>query len=1124
MEVTQAQYDAFIAQRDEAAKVLGTQTLTNNPNVTYGQILSPQELGSAAIIFSPELNAGATEIFDADTLNKIQTSVDFENRVKPYNKAPIEYDMYERHPEYMKQVDYFNSGEGQQRSQEVFAQGNYPDDYRPFEPQAPFGIEKAKKIAALGFEPSSELTFDNFGDQAGFRSKIGLAPRNLTKEDIKYIGDQYGLDGTYRYINPSDPSLGLVYKAKGSDEEQLINTPYVTAEDTYKFLINEVPAIAGDIALTVYGAKKFEPLLKGGANAAPGLFRRSGQVLGISGLSAVGAAGGDFLRLSAGLVAGAHDREFMDILKESGMIGSLAFAGTATIGMATNVIPKIWRNITGKDVPPEFFEKIDDLMRQARASEGGANPTKAKLVTSSDGVLYGNMGSVKEIQDGIALLAERTGKEFNQYNPTLASATGRLEAADLEMVFLKNADDPELAALYQQIKNGNQEVIDRFLQALNDEVGPNLATSGATGATTSQGIRNLVEQDVLAFEENSRAAVTNMRNNLIGAEDPAIAGQTLLKQVEDTKAGDSMFPRTRTRLNEIRENYIKPFNQAWSDALNNPQYADLTTGAGYTRTPATTWSKATKKESDQLLRSLDSKESKDILMQMLGTEGGAVLKRLQGLGKEGFENPNFTLQELNNARVVLNDFASNNPNLKGAVQYARNLERGIEKQINSLVDEGAKAQMEAQGIKVTKKSLREYKQNTGYGEDLKGAWANQKEAIQLSNTEIFRSLNQQQPEKVVDFLLGSSTSGSNVNTRVSQLMKVLRAEGSDEVLDIQKGIATYVQRNILDQADKTPLQIAKDYREFMKLHRGTLKEIFGDNYKMFDFNPKQFQNNIIKQLEQTENIVAKMRARFGSATNPNPSAANVVELLLETGKTQKLSGQVLEDQRYLMSLIKNNPELKEQIAAVTKRYINQSILKPKQGIAGGVEVDPAALNRLITEGFGPLDVTGPVLTFDNFITPLLGKEGKEYIKLFKTFNNLVQREIGPATSSAAEQSILREAPATKIEYIKKFIIPPLTQFGRRVNAAEKRINEGSKRFIGEMLLDPDLFRMTLNYAEGRVKAQNFIRFLTSYGTVATQDLANDLDDYDIETKTQPKRKVSTPLTDEIVDTAAGAFQ
>jgi len=1116
MDVTQAQYDSFIEQRNEAAKALGTQALTNNPNVTYGQVLSPQELQSAAIIFSPELNARANEIFDQDILNQIEASVDFENRVKPYNRAPIEYDMYERHPEYMKQVDYFNSPEGQSRSLDAKVRGNYPDDYRPFEPQAPFGIEKAKEIAAFGFDPAKEITFDNFGDQAGFRTKIGLAPRNLTKEDIEFIGNQYGLDGTYRYINPSKPSLGLVYKAKGSDEEQLVNTPYVTAEDTYKFLINEVPAIAGDIALTVYGAKKFEPLLRGAATKDPGLIRRAGQVLGISGLSAVGAAGGDFLRLTAGQVAGAHDRDFMDILKESGMIGSLAFAGTAAISTAVNIVPKIWRNITGKDVPPEFFEKIDDLMKQARASEGG--------VVSTDGVLYGNAGSVQEIQEAIVELVNRTGAELKAYNPTLASATGSIEAADLETIFLKNADSPELAALYQQIKNGNQEIIDRFIVALNEEVGPDLATSAATGATTSQSIRNLVEQDVLAFEENSRAAVTNMRNNLIGAEDPAVAGQTLLRQVDDAKAGEGMFPRTRTRLNEIRENYIKPFNQAWSDSLNNPLYADLTTGAGYTRAPATAWSKSTKRQSDQLLRSLDSKESKDVLMQMLGTEGGAVLKRLQGLGKEGFENPNFTLQELNNARVVLNDFASNNPNLKGAVGFARNLERGIEKQINSLIDEGAKAQMEAQGINVTKKSLREYKQNTGYGEDLKGAWSNQKEAIQLSNSEIFRSLNQQQPEKVVDFLLGSSTSGSNVNTRVGQLMKVLREEGSDEVLDIQKGIATYVQRNILDQADKTPLQITKDYREFMKLHKGTLKEIFGDNYKMFDFSPKQFEKNVIQQLQKNEDTIQFLRARFGSANNPNPSAANVVELLLETGKTQKLSGQVLEDQKYLMNLIKNNPELKEQVAAVTKRYINQSILKPKQGVAGGVEVDPVALNRLITEGFGPQDVTGPVLTFDNFITPLLGKEGKEYIKLFKTFNNLVQREIGPATSSAAEQSILREAPATKIEYIKKFVIPPLTQFGRRVNAAEKRTNEASRRFIGEMLLDPSLFRMTMNYAEGRVRAQNFIRFLTSYGTVATQDLANDLEDYDTETKTQPSRRATTQTVDDVVDRAVGAFQ
>ena len=82
-----------------------------------------------------------------------------------------------------------------------------------------------------------------------------------------------------------------------------------------------------------------------------------------------------------------------------------------------------------------------------------------------------------------------------------------------------------------------------------------------------------------------------------------------------------------------------------------------------------------------------------------------------------------------------------------------------------------------------------------------------------------------------------------------------------------------------------------------------------------------------------------------------------------------------------------------------------------------------------------------------------------------------------------------------------------------------------------MLLDPELFRMTMNYAEGRVKAQNFIRFLTSYGTVATQDLANDLEDYDTETKTQPKRNkpdlsLSTAIDEssDTIDPLIVAFQ
>ena len=40
-------------------------------------------------------------------MSKIENSILGKQRVAPYNRAPIEYDMYERHPEYMKQLDEF---------------------------------------------------------------------------------------------------------------------------------------------------------------------------------------------------------------------------------------------------------------------------------------------------------------------------------------------------------------------------------------------------------------------------------------------------------------------------------------------------------------------------------------------------------------------------------------------------------------------------------------------------------------------------------------------------------------------------------------------------------------------------------------------------------------------------------------------------------------------------------------------------------------------------------------------------------------------------------------------------------------------------------------------------------
>ena len=44
MDVTQEQLDEFLSLRSQAANSLANKTLKDNPNVTYGSLLSPAEL------------------------------------------------------------------------------------------------------------------------------------------------------------------------------------------------------------------------------------------------------------------------------------------------------------------------------------------------------------------------------------------------------------------------------------------------------------------------------------------------------------------------------------------------------------------------------------------------------------------------------------------------------------------------------------------------------------------------------------------------------------------------------------------------------------------------------------------------------------------------------------------------------------------------------------------------------------------------------------------------------------------------------------------------------------------------------------------------------------------------
>ena len=425
---------------------------------------------------------------------------------------------------------------------------------------------------------------------------------------------------------------------------------------------------------------------------------------------------------------------------------------------------------------------------------------------------------------------------------------------------------------------------------------------------------------------------------------------------------------------------------------------------------------------------------------------------------------------------------------------------------------------------------------TKYGDDLVKSWKEQGEALELSNGQAILSIMQQSsPEKVAPYIFNTTTKSSKTNTVMTDFMKVLKKDGSDVTLDIQEGLAAYIQREVLNNPDVPAMQIARNYRKFVKENEGTLRAVFGDkNFLTRFLNPKKFEKEIIGGIEKINTDIARIEARFGlaKAGDPDKKMTNIVESILDAGNTQKQSGRILEDITYLRTILDENPELDEQVAQVTKRYLLDEILRPRQGIGGAFELDDIAMNKLITEGFGPEEIVGPRLTFDNFMIPLLGKEGPEFVKNFKILNGMIQRELGALPSEQVSRELSGDYVVGNnlagARMLQKLLIAPLTQLGRRITAISNNQAEASRKLIGQMLLDPKLFKETMKMAQGRQRTQNFIRFLASYGTVAAQDMADEMRFYDIEDKIQ-KTPVSQTVKERFSDVPdriieLGAFQ
>ena len=62
------------------------------------------------------------------------------------------------------------------------------------------------------------------------------------------------------------------------------------------------------------------------------------------------------------------------------------------------------------------------------------------------------------------------------------------------------------------------------------------------------------------------------------------------------------------------------------------------------------------------------------------------------------------------------------------------------------------------------------------------------------------------------------------------------------------------------------------------------------------------------------------------------------------------------------------------------------------------------------------------------------------------------------------------------------------------------MGENQREVMAEMMRDPKALKKQLDFAQGRISKDAYIRFLVSWGSVASMDLANELKYYNREDK------------------------
>ena len=1101
-------------------KPLSNQEGIENP-VTYGQRFDGEELEVLSTYFvkTDQNERFIKDVEEGRVGEKVQK--DFKNTLDKfafYNRPPIEEEPNPfQLPEFIQEKIPFIPKQ-RQLQRELNSYGfSGRDQYKD-----PYAGQAALEFGELLINPKAtfQKQFLGKGDSALRKSPRFIRnwyDRVLSPDELERIfikaGGYAPEDVDAQYIDPNQHKLGVGIRTPDTNGYEIFDQPHFSFSDILETIGTDTPAYLGEAGARILALRAGIGKKTFNTGTTKSIFGRMKEVAETGITFGVGGATGEFARLATGSILEFNDYDLVEIADRSAMTGIIATGSVIAGDVGIRILTKL-KDLPRGLVPDASFKSLKESFEKAFNTGRRKNKQPpVVLVQSPETGEWVWEEVAQETLDNAKLIdAERLSEEITTFdiqnavskllpdiNYTIEGPDKILNVGaalpkeqlinDLEHVFLKNSADAEIRKVYDAMIKGQEGVLNRFLYALNDATGSTI-DKNVSAADLSEELTQFGTTQIDVIRQGQEESLTNILNTLGGLEDDTgEIGRGLAAQVNDPEAGAGFMPRDQLEIKKLKKDFQKPAFDNWSNALANSQYVDLTTNARFLKFPVKEWKNIA--NDYEMFQNVNNADAKNSLYTILGQDGANKLRRLQGLGevgKGGFENPNFTMASLNEMRVVLNEFASEPTTNTQAFRAARKLERGLENQMQYLINSKAS---ELSGIPLNlnnnsknAEALAQWKIDNNFGIDLEKTWVELKEDIYRSSVINDTQGLQSNPENFVNNLVKNTPKFSKTYKNAEDLVYIFEKTGNPGLNQLRRSTSAYIQQNVLGGEFETPFLKAKEFGKWATEHEGLLnaiypKEIFGKVT-----SPKQFQK-VIDMLQESDNRIVEIEQMFG-----NKSFTNVVTDYLDQNGSFKRSGDYKNAQKSFLNLVKGDPLLQNKLSGISKSWLLNTVMERD---AENVPVlNTEKLNSLFNEGFGSAQ-TGE--TFEKFFAPLIGgAEGKQYVYNLEILNNIAQRQRGMEASAAALENKELTTPQTGI--MERFFIPPLTQTGRRITNFRNITGDRSARMMAEMLLDPKLFNKVMRKRKRDLSIHEFLRFVGTNEMISSYEAANKLSAYE----------------------------